>query len=417
MATRLTTQGIKAFKSPARGYIYHWDRALPSFGVRISHTNKKVFVCKYRYKKKQVLKTFKPAFDALSLSDAREQYKTMLNMIERDVDPESKNQFAKTNYTFGRLAQEYIERGRADLSPKTIYNKENMLKNWVRPVLDMHDPRFIQRNEVDDFLQHVKKSAPIIANRCYIFLNCIFKYGIQRQIIENNPMYMLPKPTKEYPKLIYIKKDQDIATLWRTLTAFEKDRHYFVSCNIFKLILITAMRPGAVKTMRRQDINLDKRVWHIPGDFMKGERKKDFIVPLSDIALETIYHVMEDFKSYTRDNSTWLFPADKGATEHITWFTKSTAAIREKSGVYFTPHILRKTASTKMAELKIQPSVVDVCLGHEIAGLSKVARTYNMYEYFDEKKEALDIWSDHLRHITKTGPFIAPRKLTLAAAI
>jgi RNA-binding protein YhbY len=59
----------------------------------------------------------------------------------------------------------------------------------------------------------------------------------------------------------------------------------------------------------------------------------------------------------------------------------------------FTPHDLRRTMATQLAQMGVGDEVIDAILNHTKQGVIKV---YNTYKYDDQKKEALEKWSKKL---------------------
>ena len=64
----------------------------------------------------------------------------------------------------------------------------------------------------------------------------------------------------------------------------------------------------------------------------------------------------------------------------------------------WTPHDLRRTMRTGLARLGISHEVGELCLGHRLGG---VAGVYNLYQYADEQRVAMDQWGNHLVSITR----------------
>ena len=64
----------------------------------------------------------------------------------------------------------------------------------------------------------------------------------------------------------------------------------------------------------------------------------------------------------------------------------------------FTIHDLRRTARTRFSKLRVQYEVAEALLAHAKLGLDK---TYNKYEYLDEKRKALLKWHRLLRNIAE----------------
>ena len=64
-------------------------------------------------------------------------------------------------------------------------------------------------------------------------------------------------------------------------------------------------------------------------------------------------------------------------------------------------HDLRRTCRTGMASLGVPEIVSERILNHLPQGLTK---TYNKYEYLDEKRDALARWAQEVQNIIKPPP-------------
>lgn len=72
-------------------------------------------------------------------------------------------------------------------------------------------------------------------------------------------------------------------------------------------------------------------------------------------------------------------------------------AMENRIGVApFTPHDLRRTAATRMAEAGEMDEVIDAILNHVKQGVIKL---YNLYRYDKEKRSALESWARKLQSI------------------
>jgi integrase len=69
----------------------------------------------------------------------------------------------------------------------------------------------------------------------------------------------------------------------------------------------------------------------------------------------------------------------------------------------WTLHDIRRTVATGMAELGVQPHVVESLLNHVSGHKAGVAGTYNRAIYEREVRAALAMWADHLRAIVDGG--------------
>jgi integrase len=59
-------------------------------------------------------------------------------------------------------------------------------------------------------------------------------------------------------------------------------------------------------------------------------------------------------------------------------------------------HDLRRTAATRMAELGVQPHIIEAVINHVSGHKGGVAGIYNRATYDKEKREALNLWAEHV---------------------
>ena len=63
----------------------------------------------------------------------------------------------------------------------------------------------------------------------------------------------------------------------------------------------------------------------------------------------------------------------------------------------WTLHDLRRTMATRMADLGVQPHVIEAILNHVSGHKAGVAGIYNRSTYSAEKRAALDLWGAHVQ--------------------
>jgi integrase len=64
-------------------------------------------------------------------------------------------------------------------------------------------------------------------------------------------------------------------------------------------------------------------------------------------------------------------------------------------------HDLRRTAATGMAELGVQPHVIESVLNHVSGHKAGVAGIYNRSKLIEPMRDALQRWSDHIEAIIR----------------
>jgi integrase len=158
--------------------------------------------------------------------------------------------------------------------------------------------------------------------------------------------------------------------------------------------LVTAQRVGEVCGMGREELDLDKRLWSLPGARTKNGVGHE--VPLSDLAIALIREAL------AAGDSPFVFPDGAGARLPVAVAAQVYHAHRRGRSPlpHFTVHDLRRTALTNMASLGVSPLVLGHVANHLTttkAGMT--LRVYVRHSFLSEKAAALDLWSDRLSAI------------------
>ena len=66
----------------------------------------------------------------------------------------------------------------------------------------------------------------------------------------------------------------------------------------------------------------------------------------------------------------------------------------------FTPDDLRRTGSTGLARLGVKIDIAERVLNY---ARERMEATYDVHEYIDEKREALDKWATHLAAMMRSA--------------
>jgi integrase len=155
-----------------------------------------------------------------------------------------------------------------------------------------------------------------------------------------------------------------------------------------KLQLVTAQRRGEVISMRWEDVSDD--IWTIPAEHSKNGLPHR--VPLSPLALELLGEAKQ------LAESPWVFPGLK-PTAHLGGNSVNHALQHSREVLKLsdlTPHDLRRTAATYLAGLRVPRLVIAKILNHSERGVTAV---YDRHSYDEEKRQALDAWSQRLHAI------------------
>ncbi len=127
------------------------------------------------------------------------------------------------------------------------------------------------------------------------------------------------------------------------------------------LQLLTGLRDSEAKQMKWDNVDFDKKVFTITNT--KG--KKDHTLPMSYLTYALLQSRRPDINPNKRiTNPEWVFPA-RGNKAHLGDIRKQLDKVREKTGLEFTPHDLRRTFATLLeGELKLNTGVISRFLNH-----------------------------------------------------
>ena len=381
-----TVRKIDSLRPPDKGQVDYWDTGLSGFGVRVSQGGRRSWTVMYRVgrrKRRLTLGSYPP----MTLAEARKDAKAALVVAQKGGDPAHEKKVARMAETFSQLAESYIEQY-AKPNKKSWRLDEKALYRDAVPRLGTFRAKDITRRDIREMLQDiVARGAPIQANRTFEIVRRLFNWAIGEDYLTTNPCQGISKPAKENRRDRVLKEDE-IRAVWQAMEAEQP-----LVAAMFKLRLVTAQRGGEVASMTWEDLDLATGWWTIP-----AERSKNGLshrVPLSPQALA----VLEDVRG--QDNgSPWLFPSPKPG-RHIEHLVQAAKRIRERAGVEFVPHDLRRTAASLMTGMGIPRLTVKKILNHVERD---VTATYDRHSYDQEKRQALDAWGQRLIEIVSGEP-------------
>ena len=255
----------------------------------------------------------------------------------------------------------------------------------------------ITRRDAVLLLDKVRERAPVGANRLQGVMVRMFNFAAERGIVDHSPLVgMRRAPEKPRSRVL---SDKEIKLFWAATnienTAVDV---YRLSKLALRLILLTGQRPGEVSGLAWEEIDEAAKVWTIPSERRKG--RIEHRVPLCHMALETI----QAAQVYSED-SPFVFRSSHKRKQPLGRLTLSNAIRRHWGEIgfkeAFTPHDLRRTLRTRLAELGIEDVVAERVLGHKLQGLLAV---YNLHSYDKEKRQALTAWESRLRGILGLEP-------------
>lgn len=384
MAQLFTDLMLRKLTSDGADRVEVWDERIPGFGLRVSKTGTKTFMLMYRHRGRARRMTL-GRFPVLSLADARDKASAALRQVSGGSDPsleaEKRND---ASYQFDAVVDDYVLRHcKVHNKPSTARESERSLKKHFVSQWRKRDIRDIQPAHINEIIDSLMdKGTPSEANHALGVIKTLFRWCVDRDMLEVSPCLKVRKPGKLVSRS-RVLTDDELVRVWRS---FEAEGYPFGYMG--KLLVLTGQRRGEVTEMRWNQIDDKRKTWTIPATLAKNNR--EHVLPLSDAAMVIL-------RSVPRLSDERVFPARNNDTNAISGFTRAKLRFDKLSGVSeWTIHDIRRTVATGLAQLGVAPHVIERVLNHISGTFAGVAGVYNRFQYQDEMRAALEAWATHV---------------------
>jgi integrase len=377
-----------------------FDEKLPGFGMRLRAGGKRTWIIQYRVGRKQRRKTL-GSVDKVSAARAREAAGIDLAEVQLGSDPQAKKNEtrARAAETLEAISTRFLTYQRSRLKPRSFEQVElHLTKHWAplkgRPI---HE---ITQREVAARLGEIAadpKRGPYAANRSRATLSTFFGWAMNEGLADSNPVINTNRQVDEKTR-DRVLTDAELVAIWNAC----RDDDY---SRIVKLLILTGQRRDEVGSLAKSEISIGTRKWNIPRERTKNGLPHE--VPLSNLAISILEAAILREGREGRDR---IF-GEGGAGQGFSGWSKAKSALDERiekmthaGPAPWRLHDLRRTAATRMADLGVQPHVIEAVLNHISGHKAGVAGIYNRASYAAEKRQALDVLAAHIEAILAGKP-------------
>ncbi len=373
------------------------DDTLEGFGFRIRRKKSgesRNFIYQYRF----AGKTWRidigdwPAMSVKVARDRAEAYRGQLKDAKngRGQHPGAERDALKIEArptlqpkSLGKIIDDYLESRREHLRERSFEEIERHLRGVWKP---LHPYQLSELNHavIGERLDVIaKERGPVAANRSRSSLSAFFVWAMKRGHIAANPVTATDKRKEESRERVL--SDEELAAIWLACPESDYGR-------IVRLLILTGQRREEIGGLRNSEVatGADGAQLQLPG--ARTKNKRPHIVPLSERAIDILNAIPE------RVGRDCLFGEGDGGFSGWSRAKKALDA-KLKLKEEWTLHDLRRTAATRMADLGVQPHIIEAVLNHVSGHKAGVAGIYNRSAYSKEKREALELWANHLRVI------------------
>jgi integrase len=313
-----------------------WDAAVPSFGVRVTDKGKLTFIVMRRLRDKLV--------------------RRMLGLVR------------------------HVAKLRTGHEVEAAIRRELIGRWGARPITE------INRRDIVHALEEIADSGrPYAAHKLFNYMSKLFGWAIARSLygLEVSPCTGIRTSevigkTESRQRVL---NDAEIRAVWAAAEGIGYPAGPFA-----RMLFISGQRLREVAEVRWAEIDLDKALWTIPPERMKGDAAHE--VPLPQMAVDIL-------KGLPRWHGDFVFTTTGGARP-ISGFSKMRLRIDAAMKEPIAPwrfHDIRRTMRTGLGALPVPNKVSELCIAHAQPGLHW---TYDLHSYRDEKRRAFELWSGRL---------------------
>ena len=374
--------------------------------LMISPSGSKGWRFKFRLHGKERLMSF-GTYPEISLLEAREKRLEARKLVAKGIDPiQVKQQQAQLQRdihenTFQRVAEEWLPLQK-DLADSTRKMIQARLDRDIYPAIgklpiSSIKPKIILDGVIRPMEQ---RGAGVLSRRVKSIMSQVFAYAVGCEYVDRNPTADIAGLLQKIDRghMAAVTDPGELSALLKSIDGYEGSLS--VKCAL-QLLPLLFVRPGELRTMRWQDIDLDAKEWR----FVAPKTKTERIVPLSRQSIE----ILEKLKPLTGQLQL-CFPSIRSVMKPLSNNTFNAAFRRmgyDQQTV--TAHGFRATARTIMDEvLQQRVDLIEHQLGHTVK--DALGRAYNRTSHLPERHKMMQRWADYLDMLKAGGKVIPLRR-------
>jgi integrase len=382
---KLTAQEISRYQPPA-GKTDHiiFDSDLAGFGLRYRN-GKRVWIYQYaigsgaeRVNGRMTIGEYPALPPAKARSIAEDLYAGV--RLGRHPAADKKLSRTEAKFNFGHLVARYLQQRHNELRPTSYGEIERYLDRHASSLHGL-PVKAIDRRRIADLLDTVaSERGAVTSNRFHGALSALFSWAIRRGLAETNPV--IGTEVRKEQARDRVLSDRELAIIWGSVSGNDY-------ADVIRLLMLTGCRAREIAELRWSEIDFEPGIISLPPERTKNSRPHE--IPMSQ--------TVRDILAARKNGRDFVFGRGNGFRGWGRCKEKLDAAIEKKLGKPlpgWVTHDLRRTFATRLADLGVQPHVIEAALNHISGHKGGVAGIYNRSTYKAEKAQALALWDKHI---------------------
>jgi integrase len=393
MKLKLDNKIIKALTlAKGRAEDFAWDTELENFGLRLRRGAdgvRRTWVVQYRTHGRTRRHTL-GSTDRLSLAQARAAARKALASVSLGADPQAEREAKRTaaTRTFAAAVESYLA-AKAHLRPGSLRINRLYLKGpYFGPLKNVPLADITRADFAARLTAIGNERGPRTAIAARRLASALCAWAVQEGWLESNPIVGTRKPAAP-PARDRVLSDLELAAIWRACGDDDFGR-------VARLLILTGARRQEIGGMCWSEIDLPAGTWTLPASRSKNHRAHTIPLP------EAAHSILGEVPQNGREQ---LFGGYH--SNGLVMWSKHKARLDQRLGDDVQPwrlHDLRRTVATKMADIGVEPHVIEQVLNHQSGHKSGIAGIYNRSTYATQMKSALDRWATHVEAVASGKP-------------
>jgi integrase len=389
---RLDAKAVAALKLDGSDDKIYFDDSLHGFGYRLRRTTggKVLRSWVVQYKRAGATRRITlGSAEVLRAEAAKAAAKKVLAKVALGEDPQRDriDRRDKDQLTMRSQVAEFLAAKEPELAARTFVETKRYLTDprYFGPLHGMPVDKIHRKDIAARVVVIMRERGSPTAARARGALGTFFTWCMRMGLCESNPTIGSVAPAAGDGRS-RVLSDAELAAIWHACANDDHGR-------IIKLLTLTACRRAEIGDMCWTELDDPERpsTFTIPATRAKNGRQHTLpVLPMMRAIINDVPRMVSRDQLFgVRSHGFTRWPIDKAELD------------RRSAVSNWTIHDLRRTCATRMADLGVQPHVVEQILNHQSGHRRGVAGTYNRSPYANEVKQALALWEDHIRTLVE----------------
>ena len=385
---KLTVTSIDAITPGAKDIIL-WDSQISGFQMKVTPRGKRGFFLFYRTVDHTQRKPLIGHYPTMKPEIARGIALNWLAAVRAGGDPSADRKARRVGRGLGTVAQMLDDFLNAKSKLRSIGEIERIFRKDILPHIGSQRAEDVKRSDITEMLDKIHKRAPVVAVQVRAHTSSFFSWAMPKlpntAINPVNGAMKIPAPKPRRRVL----NENEIKALW-TVLGTETDTWRVA----LRFMILTGQRRTEVLKADWSEVDLTRAEWVIPAE--RAKNNHTHIVPLTPAAVELL--------STITHRAGRLFLAAGQISRPA---KRIRAKLAESMSVPIEPwvwHDIRRTVATGLQRLGVRTEVTEATLNHVSGTRAGIAGVYQLHDFSDEKREALEKWSLEVERIVGGWP-------------